>query len=456
MTLESRPTFCGFSPDVIPWQREVVDYLNNFDYSKGNAEVLLSGAYGSAKSTLIAHLVVKHCLKHKRSRVGIGRLAMPDLKRTLWREILEHIAEDFIEGVHYVINRSTMTLRWSNGSEIICLSWADQLYGKFRSLNLSMVVIEELTEDENTPNEANMHAFKVLKTRLRRLPHVKENIFIAASNPGSPSHWAYKYFIEGEKTYATRKVFYSKTSDNPFLDGAYIAQLLQDMTPKEADRYVGGLWNEIVGEVIYSEYRTAEQFRLYDYKVNPAYPVILSWDFNIGEGKPMSMVLSQFIDDQFHFFDEVVIHSARTADTLDELAARSLLRLDWEYQVCGDAAGKNRDTRSNRSDYDIITQYLSQRELKYQYLVPPANPPIRTRHNRVNTYCRNAAGQTRLWIYEKAKTLDEGFRLVKLKPGANYIENDSKPYQHITTAAGYALTFLTIQADRKPAKVYQL
>lgn len=454
--IESKPTFCGFSPDVIKSQREVIDYIECFDFSTGNAEILLSGSYGSAKSILLAHLIVKHCLQNKRSRVGIGRMGMPDLKRTLWREIIEHIADDFIEGVHYEINRSTMTMTWMNGAEIICLSWADQLFGKFRSLNLSMVVIEELSEDENTPNELNMKAFKVLKSRLRRLPHVKQNLFIAATNPGAPGHWAYKYFIEGSEKYSTRKVFYSRTEDNPFLDPVYIQQLRQDLTPKEAERYLDGKWVEIAGEVVYYEYRSTEQFRRYEYKVDPSYPVILAYDFNIGNGKPMSMCLSQFIQDEWHFFDEVVIEGARTADTIDELAARGLLRSDWTYQLCGDAAGKNRDTRSSRSDYDILTKELESRQLRFQYLVPAANPPVRTRHNRVNAYCRNAAGQTRLWVYEKAKTLDEGFRLVKLKPGANYIEDDSKKYQHITTAAGYAVTFLTAHATREVQRAYKL
>lgn len=452
----SRPTFCGFSPDVIQSQREVIDYIRDFDFSKGNAEILLSGSYGSAKSLLMAHLIVRHCLENKKARVGIGRMGMPDLKRTLWREILEHIEEDFTEGVHYRINRSTMTLKWRNGSEIICLSWADQMFGKFRSLNLSMIVIEELTEDDATPGEFNYQAFKALKSRLRRLPHIKQNLFIGAANPSSPSHWAYKYFIEGQEKYSTRRVFYSRTEDNPFLDPVYIQQLRQDLSPKEAERYLDGRWVEIAGEVIYYEYRTSEQFRRYDYKIDPAHPIILSWDFNIGEGKPMSMVCSQFINDEWHFFDEVVISGARTADTIDDLNGKGLLRPEWQYIICGDASGRNRDTRSVKSDYEIIRSSLDQLGIKYQYMVPIANPPIRSRHNRVNAYCRNAAGQTRLWVYEKAKTLDEGLRLVKLKQGAQYIEDDSKSYQHITTAAGYALHMLTTQLTRQPQRTIQL
>lgn len=450
--LVSRPTFCGYSPDVLQYHREVIDTITRHDYSTANLEILLSGSFGSGKSLLMAHLAVRHCVEFKGARVALGRRAMPDLKRTIFREIIDHISEDFIEGVHYKLNRASHTITWRNGSEIICLSWADQLYAKFRSLKLSMFVVEEIVES----NEDEMEAFKQIKARLRRIPHIKQNILIAATNPEAPSNWVYKYFIEGSEKYDNRKVFYSRTEENPFLDQAYISQLRQDLSPKEAERYLDGRWVEIAGEVIYYEYRTSEQFRRYDYKIDPAHPIILSWDFNIGEGKPMSMVCSQYINDEWHFFDEVVISGARTADTIDDLNGKGLLRPEWQYIICGDASGRNRDTRSVKSDYEIIRSSLDQLGIKYQYMVPISNPPIRTRHNRVNAYCRNAAGQTRLWVYEKAKTLDEGLRLVKLKQGAQYIEDDSKAYQHVTTAAGYALHMLTTQLTRQPQRTIQL
>jgi hypothetical protein len=44
-------------------------------------------------------------------------------------------------------------------------------------------------------------------------------------------------------------------------------------------------------------------------------------------------------------------------------------------------------------------------------------------------------------VYKKAATLDEGMRLTKLRPGSQYIEDDSKRYQHITTALGYAVHY---------------
>lgn len=448
----SKPFYSGFSPDVIPYQRELFDLVDEFDYSSGTLEILLSGSFGSAKSIAMAHLVVRHCVENPGACVAICRRGLPDLKKTIWLEILSHMGEDFEEKRDYAINRAEMTLTFRNGSQIICCTWADKRYKKFRSLKLSMLVFEEIVENDDEDQEA----FKQLKARLRRIPNIRECLLIAASNPDAPGHWVYKHFIEGTRQFHNRFVLYSKTEDNPFLDQIYIQELRRDMSPKEARRYLDGEWIEIHGEVVYCEYRSNDQYIKHDYDVDPRHPVICSWDFNSASEKPMSMCLMQCIGDVFHVFDEVIIEGSRTLDTLEELASRGLLRKDWRYIICGDASGKHKDTRSFRSDYDIILDFFRRLQLDFEYAVPLHNPPVRTRHNRVNAYCMNALGQCRLFVYKNAKTVDEGLRLVKLKQGAHYVEDDSKRYQHVVTAVGYAVMAMTDNVKRKPQGTVQL
>jgi hypothetical protein len=230
----------------------------------------------------------------------------------------------------------------------------------------------------------------------------------------------------------------------------YIEQLKADMDPKLARRMIYGEWIEISGEVIYSEYNSELQYRrTEEYKIDPHYPVVLTFDFNLSSNKPMSMCCLQYIDDTFHVFAEVIIDGARTGEVMEELNDRGLLKPELKYTICGDASGKHRDTRSFRSDYDIIFDYLKRAGLKFEYMVPPANPPVRLRHNRVNAYCLNALGERRLFLYKGCATLDEGMRLTKLKPGANYLEDDSKPYQHVTTAIAYAIVALSNNNKRQ-------
>lgn len=445
----SEPFFTKFSPDIIPYQRAVCDLIRDFDYSKNTLEVGLSGSYGSAKSELLAHLMIRHCVENPGARVCVGRRSLQDLKRTIWREILDHMSEDFDEGIDYTLYKSSpLTIRFLNKSEIIGVSWADKKPMKFRSLKLSMLVVEEIVEND----EQDMEAIKSLMARLRRLPKIKQNLFMFATNPDSPAHWVHKRFIFPTigQAHPYIHVFYSRTEDNPFLDRIYIEQLKGTMSPKEAERYLEGKWNELKGEVIYYEYRSEDQFlKNTPYIPNKKYPIGITFDFNIGEGKPISAIMFQYFDNSFHFFYEGIIFGARTGELMEEFVSHGALSREFEYAIYGDSAGKNRDTRSTRSDYDIIKTVFDNMGIKYTYNVPPANPALRARHNKVNAYCKNARGEVRLFLYQGCEIADEGMRLVKLKKGGNYIEDDSKHYQHITTAIGYAVTYIDAMSSRQ-------
>lgn len=448
-TTSSTPNYQEFNPRIIPTQIRVIkDVKKRYDYALGVHEILLSGSIGSSKSILMAHIVVDHCIRNKGARALLGRRALPDLKATIYTKVLEHLEGAFIEGVHYQKNDTTGKILFQNGSEILSRSWADKRYTKMRSLELSMAVIEELTENQE------QDFYNEIKMRVGRLPHIKQNLIICATNPDSPSHWAYKYFIEGQEKFDTRHVYYSVTTDNPFLPAWYIDQLKKDLDPKLALRMLYGQWIEISKEIIYYAYDNQKQYlRDTEYEINKSYPIWLSWDFNIGEGKPMSLIAAQVIDDTIHVFKEWVIEGMRTLDSCEEVEGSGILEKADHFIVTGDSAGKNRDTRSKGSDYDIIMKYLSNvevngRPISLERYVLPKNPPIRTRHNMVNAYCLNDQNEIRLFLYKGLKTLDEGLRLTSLKKNGNLIEDDSKSYQHVTTALGYLLNAARIKESR--------
>lgn len=447
----STPSITDFDPTIIPFQMDVIrDVRKRYDYSNGIHEILLSGSVGSAKSILAAHLGLTHCLMYPKARLVLCRQSMPDLKDTILAKCLEHLAETngIEEGKHWEHNITKASIHFANGSDVISRSWRDKKFKKFRSIEASAAIVEELTENDDQYKEF----YPELKMRVGRLPNVKESWIISCTNPDAPSHWAWKYFI-GEPS-PTRHVYYSLTEQNPFLPKSYIEQLKRDLDPKLARRMLKGEWIEIASDVIYYAYSRDRNYLDAVYVPNLRYPINISFDFNIGLGKPMSAVCAQQIDGHFHFFGEAVIHSANTEEILNEYAGRGLFELPCKFIINGDATGKNRDTRSNKSDYDIIRQFLQRYTRKdgsrpiFEIRVPLRNPPVRTRHNRVNAYCLNSDGKSRLTVYKDAATLDEGFRLTALKSGGDYIEDDSKSFQHITTAAGYCIMEQTTQVEQ--------
>lgn len=446
MINKSTPNFVEFDPTIIPFQNNVIYELENeIDFSIGTHELLFSGSVGSSKSILAAHLIVKHCFKHNRARVLIGRRALPDLKKTIFQKIIEHLEgiDGLILNRDYWVTETTANITFRNGSEIISGSWADKRYMKFRSLELSMAVIEEAVENVND----DYKAIQEIRQRVGRLPHIKENMILYCTNPAGPSHPLYKYFMD-EKS-ETRHVYYSLTEQNPFLPKTYIEQLKRDLPPKEAQRMLYGQWIEIDAERIYYAYNSEVNFKKTPYTINPQLPISLSFDFNIGHGKPMSCVLSQYdqAKDTFHFFDEIIVHGFRTQDLMDEAIASGVFDKSQMFEIHGDATGGARTTNSKLSNYDIIQQSIenhaaqTKRKINFRMKVPRSNPSVRERHNIVNAYCINELGNNRLFLYEKCKILNEGMRLTSLKKGSEYIEDDSKEYQHSTTALGYRVVY---------------
>ena len=441
------PELVEFKP--IRKQYEVIYAVRNeFDYDQGVHHLLLSGAVGSAKSVVASHLAVSHCLLNKGARVGIGRLSMPALKGTLFRSIIEHIGDK----IKVKVNEQSAIIKFPNGSEIRSFSWSDRKFKKVRSFEFTAFIFEELTENQEK------EIYEEVSSRVGRLNHVREKFILSCTNPDDPSHWAYARFIGDPRP--NHHVFYSKTVDNPYLPDSYIQDLRENFDPKMARRMLHGEWLSISQDVIYHQYDKDIHFVNEKYKYNPSYPIWLSFDFNIGEGKPMSAMLGQYINGVGHIFDEVVIDQGRTIDVCQEIYDRGYFNVDADWIITGDASGSHRDTRGVRSDYDIIIAFFGRmftpnnQPIQYEKRVPLANPGVRFRHNMVNSYLKNDLNKVRLYVYKDCKTVDEGLRLTKLKKGGSYIEDDSNRYQHITTAIGYWLCKAHSEANKTHGGVY--
>ena len=354
----------------------------------------------------------------------------------------------------------SFNIKFKNGSEIISRTWHDKNFQKFRSLELSLLAIEELTESD----ARYWGFFEEAIARVERLPHVKENLVIAATNPDDPSHPAYEFFIKGSKKkgiYATKEdtihTYYSLTDQNPFLPRSYIQGLRKRYDAKMIKRMLEGQWLYIKTDVIYYQY-SPELHLASGLKVNRKLPLRLTMDFNIQKGKPMSSAIFQFnrnaknrsVNDRRHtFHDQVAIEGARTEDALDSWQAKGWFDLPHNPTIIihGDATGRHNDTRSKLSDYEIIEKYLAnyRREdgdkLEYSIEVPKRNPPLRERHNVANGQLKNSEGIIGVVINENCDIIDAGFSNTRLKEGVGYLEDQTTKGQDISTACTYGIWY---------------
>jgi PBSX family phage terminase large subunit len=434
------PLFQEFDPRSIPWQWEATRYIRDFDYSSGVLELFYSGGVGSAKTIDHIHEIVKNCLEQPHSRWLMLRRTLKDLKRTSWAEILRHMAD--IPHAIKEYNKTNLTITFHNGSEIMGDSYDDGDLTKFQSLNLSGLDIEEANE---MPSK---DIYEGIKLRVGRAG-AKKNMIFVRSNPDEPDHWLYKYFIQ-DASHPCKKVFYSLTEHNPFLPKWYLDNLRRDLDPLMARRKLYGEWLSIAGEGIYYNYSSARNFKRDEvYQISPRAPICLMHDFNIGKDKPMSAAVGQRINGVFHVKKTYLYQGFRTRQLLDEMADDGIFEYSNQFLVYGDETGNHSDTRTNDSDWTIIEDFLANYRRKngthidYNIELPSKNPPIRRRHNRLNAAFLNELGEVGLYIYKEAEDADEGFRLTKLKKGSGLIEDDSFAKQHVTTAIGYWVDYVT-------------
>lgn len=324
--------------------------------------------------------------------------------------------------------------------EILCRSLDN--YETLSGIEAGWCWADELWQTEKA-------AVDLLDARIRDRRIKNQKLFTTTLD--DPASWMYDRFVDNFNP-DFDEVIYATSYDNPFLPPGYIERLKASYSDPMFRRMVLSQWVSLSGQNIYYAFSRLANVSA-DADFDPALPILWAWDFNIGQGKPMSSCLCQIKKGRFfdvgnfrdrvpqiyarpelHVFDEIILDSADTQDAIDEFRQRDWYRQQKNVVIYGDASGRAKDTRSKKTDYSII----SDAGFKNQK-VPKANPGVRDRHNNVNALLKNARGDIRLKIHPRCKRLIKGMEITKLKKGSHYLEDDSIPEQHVTTALGYLI-----------------
>ena len=459
--MSSVPAFHEFKP--LEWQYNVIyDVEKRFDYRVGPQLIQLSGTVGSAKSVLGAYLACKHAVYTPNTNIVLGRLALPDLKKTLFSDVLEMLSGTFKEGRDFWANRTTAHISLANGTNFIPVTWVDKRYkSKFRSLRISMAVFEELVESDTN----YWGFFPEALSRLGRVQHVKNNLLVAMTNPDEPSHPAYEFWQNKcnirKKKYWTngrdRHIYYSSIKDNPYLPEFYEASLRDKYDEQMAERMLDGVWNYIGKDKCYYAYRP-DLHLSDDLELDKGLDLRLCFDFNIAKDKPMSSCIMQFDrrsndavpnNRRYKILDEVCIEGMRTLNTMEAWANKGYFDLPHNPKIIvhGDASGNHRQTSALRTDYEIIEHFLQNYDRRDNLKINSSidvqrkNPALRERHNVVNGNLKNSAGKIRVAVHNKCKNVHEGFLSTRLKDVEGYIEDPATKGQDMSSAVSYGIWY---------------
>jgi len=208
---------------LLKWQGE-------FLQSKAK-EILVSGGYGSGKSSAIALKAITEAMKPD-NPVLLVRKTLASLKRTTLKSLIERDGKEvpFLPQGAYTYNRQDSVIKLNGGGSITLMGFDSEM--NVRSMNLGCVLVDEAVELSESEYSELKYRLRATTTDLRQI--------ITFTNPGSPHHFLYKRFTE---PHPDRKHFVIDSFQNSYLPEDYVNDLKQ-MTGVAYDRCVSGLWRD--------------------------------------------------------------------------------------------------------------------------------------------------------------------------------------------------------------------
>ena len=213
-------------------QRVLEEYKEFFLNSDKYRYIILMGGRGGGRSTTASQFAVTNLLSEKYFRAAIMRFIYGDIKKSIFKEILDRIEEQEIEN-HIETTESPLSFTYGNNSiDAVGFrkSSGDQK-SKLKSLaGYTTAIIEEA-------DEVSEDDFMQLDDSIRTKKG--NNTIILLLNPPSVNHWIIKRWFDLEKT--EKKDFYK-----PILKDRYKGEVLfieSDYTKNKANLSPGIIRN---------------------------------------------------------------------------------------------------------------------------------------------------------------------------------------------------------------------
>lgn len=317
--------------------------------------------------------------------------------------------------------------------QAICRSLEN--YDNLRGIELGWIVQDEA-------RNAKREAFDVAIGRLR-CPNARRRLYRFVTSPNGYD-WLYELMVEEpakdpEKA-AKRRLIHTKTSDNPAADDEYIDNMLSMYDPRFAQQEIEGKFVLITAGQVYHQFN--RQIHVREMRPAPDRGFQVCFDFN---RTPFSVVICQTVPSKAGYevvfaVDEVVVNETGTAEVCQEILRRleSYGDTKGDIEIYGDPAGRHRDTRNNRNDYDIIVREFAKYGPRLKRRWKNAAPPVVARVNAMNAALMNAKGEIRLYVSPKCETLRRDLERVVWKPGTTDLDKTTdRRLTHASDALGY-------------------
>jgi hypothetical protein len=410
-----------------------------FDDDTPDAALLFCGGWGSGKTMTLWG----KALKLSAINMPLPIIWVVPVYDHIWRTLLPKLEELdphtgepwFLQAGQYHYHQTRHELTWMAGGPIWFLSAedADTIAGP----NVASALVDE-------PALISQKAWRNTAARVRHTS-AKLRQTVAAGTADDLS-WMQDYFFDPERPDRYRRYEMATTDNRELLefDPTYVSRVMENASEAEIQAFVHGKGVLLDGQPAYPPFLDTLHWTPSVPEFDPRQPLVLCCDFNVA---PMCWVIGQKrvgpTGPEPHVLDGVTQDVATTDSACDEFLQK-FPSCPAGIHVYGDCNGRNRDVRSHKSNYTIISERLSAAG-PVTLKVPTMNPPVASRLSAVNRLLKNANGVTRLWIrkWDPARTcptrqLVRSLQRSKVPPGKQEVEK--KPGETITHA-GEALGY---------------
>ena len=249
-----------------------------------------------------------------------------------------------------------------------------------------------------------------------------------------------------------------------YLAPGYIEEMERSLPPEQVQVFVDGKYRNLSQGKVYEPFdreKNVKHLEVKDFGLDTE--VVLGFDFNVNQ---MSAVLL-FINGRMK--RQMREYRIRGRSNTQEICQMIILHLraekiigetgwtKWKKSliVTGDAAGKAKSTKSNKSDYEIIVKEFDDAGVHINLYVPDSNPAIRDRVNYVNMQFANES----FIVNDECRITIRDRELVSWKLGADgfSIDKSKAELTHLSDAADYSVwntQQMTSDEDKDEGKIW--
>lgn len=269
-------------------------------------------------------------------------------------------------------------------------------------------------------------AYDVILSRLRGQPQGTRYGGVLTTTPNGFG-WLHRRFVA--RPVAGSAIVRAKTTENPFLPPGYVEGLRAQYTERFAKQELEGEFlNLAAGQAYYAFSRARHVAAV---TVDPAAPLWYAMDFNVS---PLCAVYGQSDAVRASVLGEVFIRgSGRTADAVDEFCRRFEAHGCKRVTVYGDQSGGNRDTRGDRTDYDVIEARFRAAGWAVTVQRNYRNPALIESVETVNALLEH----TRVTISPTAEKLIADLEQVAWQEGTRVLDKSNDQLTHCSDAFRY-------------------